>query len=128
MNTCIDFRMMLYRLGHSKKRIHLGHDADEGAAFAKRIKHARGFFFHQPTRKFLPDPFRHQRINLPVMDHLIHQCESFRGYAKPEACGEASRSKDPHRVFVECRTDMTQHACLKVGYSPKRVDNYAILI
>jgi len=64
MHTGIDFRMPLRGLRHAVERIDLRKDHSQSSAVPQCLKEHIRTRLAQRALRFLPDPLRHQRIDL----------------------------------------------------------------
>jgi len=111
--------------------IDLGENTRQGTALAQDFEKARGSIFTQGALCFLPDAFRHQGIDLTIIDHLLHQDHGFIGDLEPVLSKTRGKPRDPqdaHRVLDKRRRDMAQHAVGQVVLAAERVDQTAGLI
>ncbi len=125
----VDLGVPFRRLRHAEQRVYLGqHDTQcitgtQGFEKMARIRPA------ERELGFLPDPVGYERIGFAAGDHLPHQVARFGRDTKTErreACCEACRAQDAHRVFDERVRNVAQQARFEVTHTAKRINQGAV--
>lgn len=127
----VDFRMPAGRLRYAEQTIDFRKNHAECLAIAQRLEKCFRVAGRQCLERFLPDTFRHQRVDLACACHLRHQFDGLwrdTELQMPETGGKAGRAQNPHRIFDESVGHVTQQPCLDVGGTVVRIDQSALLI
>ena len=125
----IDFGMVLGRLGHAPQAVDLRHQALQRPAGAQHLEQAARTRLHEAAREFLPHPFGHQCVDLPLLHHAPTQRQGFVGHGEVRPTrGKAGQAQDANRVFGEGLADVPQGLGLQVGLAATRVDQGPVLV
>jgi hypothetical protein len=83
----------------------------------------------RPTRQFLPHAFSHQRVDLAIGHHALHQRHRLgRDAEVVEARRKTCHAQQPHRVFDKGVGHMPQHTLLQVALAAVGVDQRAVFV
>ena len=123
----VDLGVVGLGLRHAPQTVHLGQQAPQRAAVAQDLDHALRLGLHQAARQLLPHALGHQGVDLAVVHQVPKQRHRLRRDDETfEACGEARRAQQAHRVLGEGLADVAQHAVAQVARAAEGVDQRAV--
>ncbi len=131
MHQRIHFRMMLFRLWNAIQRGQFGEQHFQGTTGMQHLEKHLRIPLHQRPAGFLPDPFRHQIIQLAAVSQLPHQHQGVIGDPKTQpviAGSKPCHPQYPQGVFRKGGRDMAKQAGLQVHATVEGVKHLAAFL
>ena len=131
MNVCTPVSIsgcQLLGLWHAEERFDFGKHDRQSVRIAQRGEEHCGAGISSALLRFLPDAFRHERIELAARGDLTHERERLGRDSKTERCKarrETRGTQHAHGIFDECRRHMSQHFRGEVALTAERIDQCA---
>ena len=131
MDSGIDFRMPLGRLGYTEQGIDFGKHDLERAALPQHLEIDVRREFSERLFGFLPDTFRLQRARFPGLHQPLHQAHRRRRHGEAESLEPCRKPRHPEyaqRVLRERFGHVPQQALFQVPAAAVGIDQRPVLV